>query len=318
MTVKYYNENTYRISYSDEEGGTFTADLVRKVWGVWMMGKISYIDKRGTVNDITSSSTDYEFVLRVNGKGDSGLKSGNHGNYPGDGKWEYCVDDTSKYNDRLLDITFYDAKSGEKIVLDKVGDQITVNGLRIIEHHNVYEFNYTQENVLINAERSYLYNGYDIMCDTKLYMTQDVTFKGQSFSTMLPISKQYGNCALFYLDDGSTVYMKTPLQNTVNELVMGVNSTKIDIWGEKNPYYRMTVTLNNPEDQYRDTAKTNGYAGFREMLGGGSNKLYCSVLSDSAMSWGESLHFNTCWSFSFDANYKNLDREPDFWVGVPK
>ena len=172
------------------------------------------------------------------------------------------------------------------------------------------------------CERSYLYNGYDILFDAKLYMTQDVRFADQCYSAMLPISKQYGNCAMFYCEDGSTVYMKTPLSGSVDEFRMGVNATVIDMWGEKNPYLHMTVTLNNPEDQLRDhleNSTTRGYVGLRDMLGRGTNKLYCSLFSKGAtMKWGESLHFNTKWSFSVDAEFKNPSREPDFWVGVPK
>ena len=318
MYLTSIDNTTYRISYIDENRGTFTADLVQKVWGVWMMGAISYTERNGTVHNITSSSTDYEFVLRVNGKGNSGLKSGNHGNYPKDSGWEYCEDDTSYYNDRMLDITFYDGKTGEKLELPTIGKTITANGIRIVEHHNIYEFNYKQENVLINAERSYLYNGYDIMCDTMLYMTQDVTISGGSYSTMLPISKQYGNCAMFYCVDGSTVYMKTPLSNTSNETRLGVNATVIDVWGENNPKYHMTVTLNTPEDQLRNSSK-NGYTGFREMLGGPSNKVYCSLYSiTGALEWGEELHFNTTWSFSIRNDFKNPEGEPDYWVGLPK
>jgi hypothetical protein len=55
------------------------------------------------------------------------------------------------------------------------------------------------------------------------------------------------------------------------------------------------------------------------MLGGGSNKLYCSLYSiEGMLEWGEELHFNTTWSFSVQKDFKNPDREPDYWVGLPK
>jgi hypothetical protein len=292
-----------------------------------MMGAMSYIEKNGTTHNMTSSSTDYEFVLRVNGKGSSGLKSGNHGNYPSDNSWEPYKDPgtgeedpTSYYNDRLLDITFYDAKSGEKLEFGNYGASVKANGIRIVEHHNVYEFGYTQENVLINAERNYLYNGYDVMCDTKLYRTQDVTMGG-SYSAMLPISKQYGNCAMFYCEDGSTIFMKTPMSNTVNDSVYGANATFVDVWGQNNPKYHMGVTIYNPEDQFMSPAsgENKGYAGFREMLGGGSNKLYFQLFGTKGkLEWGDELHFKTCWSFSIQDDFKNPTGEPDFWVGIPK
>ena len=320
MWITPVNEKTYTVFYFDDRGGKFSADIVKKVWGVWMMGAMTYTEKNGATHNITGSSTDYEFVLRVNGKGNSGLKSGNHGNYPSDDTWQYVEDDTSKYNDRLLDITFYDALSGEKLEFADYGKSVKANGIRIVEHHNIYEFNYKQENVLINAERNYLYNGYDVMCDTKLYMTQDVTMGG-SYSAMLPISKQYGNCAMFYCEDGSTIFMKTPMSNTVNESVYGANATFVDLWGEKNPRYHMSVKIYNPDDQFMSPAlgKNKGYAGFREMLGGGSNKLYFQLFGTKGkLAWGDELHFKTCWSFSIQDDFKNPTAEPDFWVGVPK
>ena len=327
MIVHWVDAKTYRITYFDDRGGIFTADLVQKVWGVWNMGATTYTEKGGKEHNMTSSSTDYEFVLRVNGKGNSGLKSGNHGNYPKDSGWAVVIDPetgkedpTSYYNDYLVDITFYDAKSGDKIEFVRIGQKFTVDGLRIVMHHNIYEFGYKQENVLINAERSYLYNGYDIMLDTKLYMTQDVTFTG-SYSCMLPISKQYGNCAMFYCEDGSTVYMKTPMSNTQDETRMGVNSTFMDIWGENNPEYHYYVRLNNPEDQLASPTTTpgKGYCGFREMLGSGSNKLYCSLYTSSdKLKWGEELHFNTTWTFAIVDDFVAPDREPDYIVGEKK
>ena len=123
---------------------------------------------------------------------------------------------------------------------------------------------------------------------------------------------------MFYCVDGSTVYMKTPMNNTVDETQMGVNATVIDIWGENNPRYHMTVTLNNPEDQLMSPG-SKGYTGFREMLGGGSNKLYCSLFSAPGnLAWGDELHFNTKWSFSVQNDFTNPTVEPDYWVGVPK
>jgi hypothetical protein len=137
---------------------------------------------------------------------------------------------------------------------------------------------------------------------------------------MLPISKKYGNCCMFYLDDGSTVFMKTPMSNTSDETRMGVNSSKIDLWGENNPKYHMTVDLFNPEHQLMSSDKNGkGYVGFREMLGGGSNKLYCSMFSNPGMlEHGSEFNYSTRWAFSIQDDFVNPDREPDYWVGLPK
>ena len=320
MKVELVNEKTYRISYSDKVGGIFSADLVKKAWGMWMMGAMRYTTKGGVVHTITNAATDYEFVLNCKAEGILDWHSGNHGNYPGrDLSKYYYEDDTSLQNDRLLDMSLYDGKSGEKIELTKVGDSVTVDGLRVVVHHNVYELNYKQEHILFNVERSYLYNGYDVMFDAELYATQDV-YLAESFSAMMPIEKAYGNCAMFYCVDGSTVFMKTLMSGAVNERIMGANATKIDLWGENNPKYHMTVTLNNPKDQLRNSREDGkGYVGLRDQGSNYANKLYCSFFTDKGtLAWGEELHFNTVYSFSIREDFVNPDREPDRWVGLPK
>jgi hypothetical protein len=40
--------------------------------------------------------------------------------------------------------------------------------------------------------------------------------------------------------------------------------------------------------------------------------------SNETLKWGEQLHFNTKWSLSIQKDFRNPDREPDYWVGVPK
>ena len=319
MTLTRLDEKTYRVTYVDAAGGVFTADIVKKVWGVWNMGAMTYTESDGEAHNMTSSATDYEFAFRATGKTPMSIRGGNHGNYPKDKTWVYYVDDSSYFNDRLLDITFYDGRSGERLILDFVGDTVEVHGLRIVMHHNIYEMNYTEDNVLIRVERSYLYNGFDINMDAHLRMAQDVSF-GKSFTAMLPVYKTYGNCAMFYRADGSTVFMKTPLSNTVNETVLGVNSTNMEVWGENNPALHISLVIHSPADQFRSsTDDGKGYAGFREMLGGVSNKVYFSMFSaPGVLKQGESLHFKTTWAFSYRPDFRNPDREPDFWVGVPK
>ena len=324
MTITRETANRFRISYTDEQGGKFSAAFVKKDWGMWAMGGMSYTTAEGVTHSMTSSSTDYEYVFRVGADTPTSFRSGNHGDYPGDKNWAYYVDDTSKSNDRLLDMTFYDGKSGEKFEL-AVGETKVLDGIRIVMHHNIYEKNYTRDNVLINATRSYLYNGYDIMLDTKLYMTQDVKF-GNSYSCMLPVLKEYGNCAMFYAIDGSTVFMHTPdkADMSLPEMSMGVIADYIDIWGENNSAYHIKIKLNNIEDQLRNSVENSeeaGYVGIRNMpgsngLGSTTNKIYCSCFSaEGEMAQGESLHFNTGWSFSYEPDFVNPDREPDRTVG---
>lgn len=312
MTVTLLNATTYRIKYADERGGIFSADFVQKRWGVWMMGSMQYTEKNGTLHTMTSSGTDYEFVLRCGNEDSITFRGGNHADYTIKEGWD--ASDSTQSNDRLLDMTLYDAKTGDAITF-KVGETKTVNGLRIVMHNNIYEQDYAQENVLINVEKSYLYNGYDILFDATLYLAQRVKFN-TSYSCMLPISKQYGNCAMFYLDDGSTVYMKTPLSNTKDETRLGVDASRIDLWGEKNPKYHITIDLYNTEHQLMSSDAKKGYTGFREMLAGGSNKIYCSMFSTPGeLQRGTELNFKTRWSFSVQEDFVNPEGEPDYWVG---
>ena len=322
MTIKRVSNKRYDISYVDQYGGTFVASFLQRSWGVWAMGDMVYTDSNGTNRTIADGGTDSEFVLRIGAKTPVTLRSGNHGNYPGDDSWKpYNVDETSSSNDRMLDITFYDAKTGEKITLLKNGSIATVNGLRIVMHHNVYEINYKQENVLANVERSYLYNGNDVMLDTKLYMTQDVKLD-RSFSYMFPVYKEYGNCAVFYREDGSSYFMKTQTTGGKDHVSLGIEATEIDLWGENNPAYHIKISVNNPEDMYRSSVDPSisaekGYAGLRNMQGGAINKIYGSLFSDPGeLASGDELHFNTTWSFSYEPDFVNPDQEPDRWVGL--
>ncbi|MBR2350645.1 MAG: hypothetical protein IKA67_01295 [Clostridia bacterium] len=317
--------SAYEISYKDEHGGTFIATFVERAWGIWAMGGMTYIEKDGTRHNMVPDNTDSEFVLRIGAKTPVTLRSGNHGNYPGDTSWQpYDKDETSQYNDKMLDMTFYDAKSGNEIILPKVGTSATVNGLRIVMHHNIYEISYKQNNILANVERSYLYNGYDIMCDSKLYMTQDVKLEN-SFSCMLPVDKKYGNCAMFYEKDGNTVLMHTPNEAYVSlpEIAMGADADYIDIWGESNPALHVKIRLYNTEDQFRNSVENSedkGYAGLRNMpangMGGPTNKIYCSCFSAGGeMEHGESLNFRSGWSFAYEPDFVAPDRTPDRTVG---
>ena len=128
MTLTRASEGNYRISYVDERGGKYTVTFVKKKWGVWMFGPIGYTENDGTYHAINPAYTDNEFVSRMGGKTEVTARGGNHGDYPKDSTWKYYVDDTSYYNDMLLDLTFYDARSGEKIVLDTIGGSIQADG----------------------------------------------------------------------------------------------------------------------------------------------------------------------------------------------
>ncbi len=314
MVVTRADENKISIDYHLDDKTYYRVNFVQKRWGMWMLGAIAYVDGKGT-HSICPGSTDYEFVLRCANEGSMTFRSGNHADYT---MSDWDANDSSKSNDRLLDMTLYDAKSGDKIDIDKVGTKVTVDGLRIVMHHNIYEQEYAQENVLMNVEKSYLFNGFDILFDAQLYMTQDVKF-GSSYSCMFPVMKSYGNCMMLYNMDGTTTYAKTsPVAlggKEYNLTDWNHKTTKVELWGENNPEYHMTVEIMNPDDQFSYATNKSSYLGIRDMLGGSQNKLYFTFgTAEPTLKHGEELHFVNKWSFSYHEGFENLDREPDVTV----
>jgi len=318
MILTRTDAKTYSIDYRDDRGGTWHTTFVEKRWGCWMLGELKYIEKNGSSALIQPASTDYEFVLTCAGKDKMTFRGGNHGDYPkvyGDG-WVWDAEDSAKSNDRLLDMTLYDGKSGEKIELD-IGKGTVVGGLRIVIHNNIYEMDYKQENVLINVEKSYLFNGYDIFCDSKLYMTQDVRFNGNTYTCMYPVRKNYGNCMFLYNADGTTTYCKTVAvgDNSYKPESKGHNVTKVEVWGEKYPQYHTTVEIFNPEDQMMSSNPETGYVRLWDMNAEG-NKIYFSAFSNNqTLKWGTELNFKSKWSFSYQSDFKNPEAAPEFVVG---
>ena len=279
-----------------------------------MIGVVKYTEASGMVHSITTSGTDHEFVLHCGAQtAASNVRGGNHGDYTLGTAWN--SDDSSLSNDRLLDITFYDGKNGDAISLN-TGESVTVNGLRIVMHNNIYELDYKQENVLINVEKSYLYNGYDIFCDSRLYMAQDVNFE-KSNSCMLPISKTYGNRMMLYNVDGTTTYAATGLVgSTAKPMITGFNANKVELWGENNPQYHMTVEILNPDGQMISHAGSDGYIRLWDM-NTSQNKVYFTLFTlPRTLKWGTELNFKNKWSFSVQDSFTNPDREPDVKIGI--
>ena len=315
MVVSRVDDAKISIDYYLDGKTYYRVNFVRKRWGMWMLGAIAYVDK-GTAHQICPGSTDYEFVFRCGNEGSIVFRSGNHADYSMGSEWD--ANDSSKSNDRLLDMTLYDAKTGDRIDIDKVGAKVTVDGLRIVMHHNIYEQEYAQENVLMNVEKSYLFNGFDILFDAKLYMTQDVKF-GSSYSCMFPVMKTYGNRMMLYNMDGTTTYAVTSPTalggRDYDYTIWNHESTKVELWGENNPEYHMTVEIMNPDDQFMGATKKKSYLGIRDMLGGAQNKLYFTFgTSEPTIKHGKELHFINKWSFSYHEGFENPDREPDVTV----
>ena len=310
-----YNESagSYSFYYDYPEGGAYMTQLVRKRWGMYMLGAIQHKNASGVQANIIGASTDFEWVLRCGPtEGTSGtFRGGNHGDYT---RSDWNAEDTSMTNDHLIDMTLYNAETGEKIEPQN-GAEMTVNGLRVVIHDNIYDGEYTQANVLINVERIYLFNGEDVFLQSKLYMTRHTYFQ-MSYTCMMPIMKQYGNWTKFYNEDGTEKLVQTPLVGTNNYGSVfndGNNATKVEMWGEQYPAYHMTMQIYNPEDQfYRST----DYVKLWDM-NPSSNKLYFSSFplgTATRVRKGTEWDFRTSWSFSYQPDFV-CPTEPDEKLG---
>lgn len=295
------SNNTYAITYHYGDGSTYRTHLVKKRWGMWMLGAMEYTHANGTKVRMSESSTDYEWVLSC-GKvgGNITFRGGNHGDYTYS---DWNAEDTTKTNDHFIDMTFYDAETGDKVEVAN-GETVKVKGLLVVLHNNIYEDAYQQENVLINVEKLYLFNGESVSVQSKLYMTNTVSF-GNAYTCMFPVAKKYGNCILFHNDDGTTKLVKTPVNGTSN---YGNNfsnynkSSKVTLFGEQNPAYHMTVEIHNPEDQFY---KSSHFTRLWDM-NPTQNKLYFSAFkpgSTISVKKGTEFVYSSSWTFSYNPDF---------------
>ena len=310
-----YDENagSYSFYYDYPDGGNYMTQLVRKRWGMYMLGAIRHRNASGVQANIIGATTDFEWVLRCGPMPESSgeNRGGNHGDYT---RSDWNAEDTSMTNDHFIDMTFYDAGTGEKVEPQN-GVEMTVNGLRVVIHDNIYAGEYTQANVLINVERIYLFNGEDVFLQSKLYMTRHTYFQ-MSYTCMMPILKQYGNWTKFYNVDGTEKLVQTPLVGTSmygNNFSNGNHATKVEMWGEQYPAYHMTMQIYNPEDQfYRST----DYVKLWDM-NPDSNKLYFSIFAlgtPTRVRKGTEWDFRSSWSFSYQPDFV-CPTEPDEKIG---
>ena len=134
--------------------------------------------------------------------------------------------------------------------------------------------------------------------------------------------KDYGNCMYLYNEeDGTTLYAKT---NPVGDgsgksyTVWNNKATKVELWGEKNPEYHLTVAIHNPSDQFTASSSAKSYVGICDMQGGASNKIYFTFGSAGVtFPHGKELHFVNSWSFEKVEGFENLTQEPDVLVVKP-
>lgn len=313
MTIS-ANANTYTIVYNYPEGGSYATQLVKKRWGMWMLGAMDHSTASGTRTRLIDSSTDFEWVLKC-GKtaGSITFRGGNHGDYTAS---DWTAENTAKTNDHFIDMTFYDASTGKKLDL-KNGESKTVNGLRVVIHNNIYEGEYTKEHVLICVEKIYLFNGEDVFVDSKLSIMQNMYFK-TSYTCMMPIYKKYGNNIRFYNDDGTTKLVRTPTtgsSNYGNNFSDYNKASRVEMWGDDFPAYHMTMQIYNPDDQFLSSERFTRLWDMNPI----SNKLYFSAFSETAslVKKGTEWNYRTSWSFSYQPDFEN-PADADELVGFPK
>ncbi len=306
------SNNTYTITYRYPDGASYRTCLVKKRWGMWMLGAMEYTHANGTKVRMSESSTDYEWVLSC-GKvgGNITFRGGNHGDYTYS---DWNANDSTKTNDHFIDMTFYDAATGEKVEVAN-GQTVKVNGLFVVLHNNVYEDAYEQENVLINVEKLYLFNGESVSVQSKLYLTSDVAF-GNAYTCMFPVAKKYGNYIMFHNDDGTTKVTKTPITGTSN---YGNNfddrnkASKVTVFGEQYPAYHMTIEIHNPEDQfYQSSHHTRLWD-----MNPSQNKLYFSAFKPGSVitvKKDTEFTYSSSWTFSYNPDFElpEVDKELGF------
>lgn len=300
MEVTNYS-TSYAFTYRFEDGSYYRTYLVQKKWGMWMLGSMSYTYADGTKTQMSGSSTDYEWVLSC-GKvgGNITFRGGNHGDYS---YADWNKDDSTKTNDHFIDMTLYDAETGEQL---KVGHNKTVKtkGVFVVMHNNIYEDEYKEENVLIAVEKLYLFNGTAVSVKSNLKMVSDVSF-GFAYSCMFPVDKNYGNYIVFHNDDGTTKVLQTPTVGTSN---YGNNfsnhnkACKVTLFGEKDPSCHMTVEIHNPEDMLYQSSR---HAMLWDM-NPTSNKLYFSAFNHATKTTvqkGTEYVYESSWTFSHNPGF---------------
>ena len=301
MEISATNSTTYAITYHYGDGSSYRTHLVKKRWGMWMLGAMEYTHANGTKIRMSESSTDYEWVLSC-GKpgGNITFRGGNHGDYTYS---DWNETDTTKTNDHFIDMTFYNAETGEKIEVAS-GKTVTTKGLFVVLHNNIYEDEYTQENVLINVEKLYLFNGESVFVQSKLYLTSDVDF-GNAYTCMFPVAKKYGNCTLYYNDDGTTKMTQTPVtgkSNYGNNFDDYNKASKVTVFGEQYPAYHMTIQIYNPEDQFY---KSSHHTRLWDM-NPSQNKLYFSAFrpgSTIRVKQDTEFTYSSSWTFSYNPDF---------------
>lgn len=293
----------YNITYVYENGAEYQTQLTKKRWGTYILGAYRYKDENGKLNTFVTDSTDCENVYNCGlSPSTATFRGGNHGDY---GTGGTDMTDDTKINDHFVDLVFYEAETKNLLTIEE-GKTYTVKGLYAVEHTRIYEGEYNEDNIIMEMERFYTFNGEQVFLECNIDVVHN-TYFNTSYATMFPTSKAYGNMTKFYNQDGTTKTVQTPLVGTSS---FGSNfsdnndALKVEIWGENNPQYHFFVEIYSAEQmQVKSQLKTRLWD-----MSPGQNKVYFSMFKSSAPTLVEAgTHWDTLasWSFSIQPDFVN-------------
>ncbi len=287
MTVKKSGSTiTFTAADSQEKGYKVEITMFNTTWGTWNLGHFYVTDtaNKKTVS-MNNGYTDWEYVYRV-GETPSSIAfcGGNHN------------------NEKLLDIAFYDAKTGKQLEMKNNATE-NVNGVKIVEHTQIY-FHNQPNKPFVNVTRNYLINGADVWLECDYDFTKDAYFN-LSYTGMFCIPKENGNHIIYNNVDGTTKEFTTVTKGTLNSQGTydtysdyGNPATSVEMYGDANPDLRIHAEIYDAEimaDNFVSAEKT-----FFWDMSVGENKLYFSKFdSTKAHKVEKGTHWDTLvrWSF---------------------
>ena len=286
MTVKKTSGAVfYTAADSQEEGHKIEISMVKTSWGTWNLGYFKATDtaakKTVTMNP---GGTDWEYVYRVGETpGNITFCGGNHN------------------NEKLIDITFYDAKSGEELQLQDYAET-SANGVKIVEHTQIYFAN-QPDKPFVNVTRNYLINGVDVWLECDYDFIHDAYFN-LSYTGMFCIPKINGNHIIYNNIDGTTRTFVTATKGTKSgtnyggDFDNGNPAASVEMYGDNNPDFRIHAEIYDVEvmaDNFASKEKT-----FFWDMNTDQNKLYFSKFDNTKAHHVENgTHWDTLirWSF---------------------
>lgn len=286
MTFTKVSDRLYRMECAAPDGNVLNLTFDKKDWGTYNIGTWTVKYQDGTSVNLAGGGTDWEYVYRAGSDSSSWVWSGgNHG------------------NELLLDIKFYDGKSGKELEL-KDGEPINLNSLKIIENTKLHWGD--TNNTYCNVTRSYTVVGSQIRLEVSYDYTQDC-YQWLSYTCMFPVDKQYGLYCSF-------ISPKNKLIKTVETLKVGKADYSGDflgkkaadrciMWGYVKPEYKFEVKVNTVADScdnFRNTNRT-----FYWDMNTTQNKLYFSKYEQDTptlVKSGTKLNTSSMWTFYIDNN----------------